>query len=51
MVESEEEVLVKEERWSKATPAAIPPPIFLQQLTAALFCVFRVSPPSPLRNA
>jgi hypothetical protein len=29
MVESKEEVLVKEERRPEATPAAIPPPIFL----------------------
>jgi hypothetical protein len=27
MVESKEEVLVKEERWPEVTPAAIPPPI------------------------
>jgi hypothetical protein len=30
MVESKEEVLLKEERRPKATPTAIPPPIFLQ---------------------
>jgi hypothetical protein len=30
MVESKEEVLVKEERWPKVTPAVIPPPIFLR---------------------
>jgi hypothetical protein len=30
MVESNEEVLVKEERWPEATPLAIPPLIFLQ---------------------
>jgi hypothetical protein len=29
MMESKEEVLVKEERWPEATPAAIPPLIFL----------------------
>jgi hypothetical protein len=29
MVESKEEVLVKEERWWEATPAVIPPQIFL----------------------
>jgi hypothetical protein len=32
MVESKEEVLVKEERWPVASPAAIPPLIFLQRL-------------------
>jgi hypothetical protein len=31
MVESVAEVLVKEERRPKAIPAAVPPPIFLQQ--------------------
>jgi hypothetical protein len=30
MVESKEEVLVKEEMWLEATPAAIPPSIFLR---------------------
>jgi hypothetical protein len=30
MVESKEEVLVKEERWPEATPAAISPLIFLR---------------------
>jgi hypothetical protein len=30
MVESKEVVLVKEERWLEATPAAIPLPIFLR---------------------
>jgi hypothetical protein len=30
MVKSKEEVLVKEERCSEATPAVIPPPIFLR---------------------
>jgi hypothetical protein len=29
MVESKEDVLVKEERWLEAIPAAVPPPIFL----------------------
>jgi hypothetical protein len=40
MVESKEEVLVKEERWPKVTPAAIPPLIFLRQLVAASVFVF-----------
>jgi hypothetical protein len=35
MVESEEEVLVKEERSPEATPAVIPPPVFPWRLTAA----------------
>jgi hypothetical protein len=43
MVESKEEVLVKEERWPKVTPAKIPPPIFLWQLAAASVFVFFVS--------
>jgi hypothetical protein len=30
VVESKEEVLVKEERWPEATPAVIPTLIFLQ---------------------
>jgi hypothetical protein len=30
MVERKKEVLVKEERWSEATPTSIPPPIFLR---------------------
>jgi hypothetical protein len=30
MVESKEGALVKEERWPEATPAAIPPLIFLR---------------------
>jgi hypothetical protein len=42
MLESKEEVLVKEERWPKVTPAAIPPPIFLQQLAVASVFVFFV---------
>jgi hypothetical protein len=29
MMESKEEVLVKEERWPEATSAVVPPPIFL----------------------
>jgi hypothetical protein len=29
MVESKEEMLVKEERWPEAIPAAVPPLIFL----------------------
>jgi hypothetical protein len=45
MVESKEEVLVKEERWSEATLAVIPHPIFLRRLAAAtiscLFCFLR----------
>jgi hypothetical protein len=43
MVESKEEVLVKEER----RPAAIPPPIFLRRLPTASFCDFCVSQPPP----
>jgi hypothetical protein len=35
MVESEEEVLVKEERSLEATPEVIPPPIFPWRLAAA----------------
>jgi hypothetical protein len=42
MVESKEEVLVKEERWWEATPAAIPPQIFLQQIPADPCFVFFV---------
>jgi hypothetical protein len=34
MVERQEEVLVKEERWPEATPAEIPPLIFLRRLIA-----------------
>jgi hypothetical protein len=30
MVESKEEVLVKEERWPEVTPAGIPPLIFIR---------------------
>jgi hypothetical protein len=33
MVESKEEVLVKEERWPGVTPAVIPPLIFLCRLS------------------
>jgi hypothetical protein len=29
MVESKEEKLVKEEKWTEVIPAAVPPPIFL----------------------
>jgi hypothetical protein len=40
MVESKEETLVKEERWSEVIPAAVPPPAFLQQLAAAFVSCF-----------
>jgi hypothetical protein len=40
MVESKEEVLVKEERWPEVTPAVIPHPIFLQRLVAASVLCF-----------
>jgi hypothetical protein len=30
MVESKEEMLVKEERWLKVIPAAVPPLVFLR---------------------
>jgi hypothetical protein len=40
MVERKDEVLVKEERWPEVTPAAIPPPIFLQQLAASSVLCF-----------
>jgi hypothetical protein len=35
MVESKEEVLVKEERWPEAISAAVTPPIFLRRLAIA----------------
>ena len=42
MVESDEEVLVKEERRPEAIPAAVPPPIFLRRRPAdSLFRGFR----------
>jgi hypothetical protein len=40
MVESKEEVMVKEERWPEATPAAISPPIFLRRLAEASILCF-----------
>jgi hypothetical protein len=40
MVESKEEVFVKEERWPEATPAVIPPSIFLWQLVVVLVLCF-----------
>jgi hypothetical protein len=40
MVESKEEVLVKEERWPKAILAAIPLPIFLRRLPVASILCF-----------
>jgi hypothetical protein len=42
MVGSKEDVLVKEEKWPKATPAVIPPLIFLRRLAPAsiLFLMF-----------
>jgi hypothetical protein len=48
MVESKEEVLVKEEMRPKATSAAIPPPIFLQRLPAASVLCFLCVYLSPL---
>jgi hypothetical protein len=35
MVESKEEVLVKEERWPEVTPTSIHPLIFLRRLATA----------------
>jgi hypothetical protein len=40
MVESKEEVLVKEGRVPEGTPATIPPPIFLWQNPAASILCF-----------
>jgi hypothetical protein len=50
MVESKVEVLVKEERWSEVTLAAIPPLIFLRQLAAASVVCFLCFYDAPYRE-
>jgi hypothetical protein len=40
MVERKEDTLVKEERWPKVIPIAVPPPIFLQRLTVVFVSCF-----------
>jgi hypothetical protein len=50
MVESKEEALVKEERWPKAIPAAVPPLIFLGRLAAAFILCFSCFSTSSFRE-
>jgi hypothetical protein len=50
MVESKEETLVKEERWSEAISAVVPPQSSYGDWQQPLFHVFCVSPLPPLGN-
>jgi hypothetical protein len=50
MVQSKEEVLVKEEWWPEATLAVVPSPIFLQRLVAAPVLCFSCFSATSLRE-
>jgi hypothetical protein len=50
MVQSTEEVLVKEEWWLEVTPAVVPSPIFLQRLAAAPVLCFSCFSAASLRE-